>query len=300
LAGRAAWTLAFWFRASEPLTGTVLLAGIGDPAAEDARYIGVTDNRLGLWLGRGQGSNRLIAAESAMGNTEWRLAVAVSDGKTVKLFADGKEVTMTSLAQGSVASRIEMAPAPVAGMIPEGRHFGGEIAGLKVYREALTAEQVQAIAANPPDFSLPTYEEASRRWQVQTTGMAGQLAPQDPSTMPRGKGGIQKPVTKTLRAADLRTELVGSNPWRFRGGWKLAAAPDIKAAGEELSKPGFSTKDWLAATVPGTVLTTMIDRGIYPDPDYGLNNLAIPESLAHQDYWYAWSSRLRMSGADSG
>ncbi len=38
--------------------------------------------------------------------------------------------------------------------------------------------------------------------------------------------------------------------------------------------------------MPGTVLTTMIDRGIYPDPDYGLNNLAIPESLAHQDYWY--------------
>ncbi|MFZ0746743.1 MAG: sugar-binding domain-containing protein, partial [Terracidiphilus sp.] len=34
------------------------------------------------------------------------------------------------------------------------------------------------------------------------------------------------------------------------------------------------------------VLTTMIDRGIYPDPDYGLNNLAIPESLAHQNYWY--------------
>ena len=40
------------------------------------------------------------------------------------------------------------------------------------------------------------------------------------------------------------------------------------------------------ATVPGTVLTTMIDRGLYPDPEYGLNNLAIPESLAHQDYWY--------------
>ena len=26
--------------------------------------------------------------------------------------------------------------------------------------------------------------------------------------------------------------------------------------------------------------------GIYPDPDYGLNNLAIPESLNKQDYWY--------------
>ena len=30
----------------------------------------------------------------------------------------------------------------------------------------------------------------------------------------------------------------------------------------------------------------MIDRGIYPDPDYGLNNLAIPETLNKQDYWY--------------
>ena len=45
-------------------------------------------------------------------------------------------------------------------------------------------------------------------------------------------------------------------------------------------------ESWWAATVPGTALTTMVDRGIYPDPDYGLNNLAIPESLNKQDYWY--------------
>jgi beta-galactosidase/beta-glucuronidase len=30
----------------------------------------------------------------------------------------------------------------------------------------------------------------------------------------------------------------------------------------------------------------MVDRGVYPDPDYGLNNLVIPESLNKQDYWY--------------
>jgi hypothetical protein len=42
----------------------------------------------------------------------------------------------------------------------------------------------------------------------------------------------------------------------------------------------------MPATVPGTALTTMIDRGMYPDPDYGLNNLAIPESLNQQAYWY--------------
>ena len=42
----------------------------------------------------------------------------------------------------------------------------------------------------------------------------------------------------------------------------------------------------MRATVPGTVLTTMVDDGVYPDPGYGLNNLAIPESLNKQDYWY--------------
>ena len=34
------------------------------------------------------------------------------------------------------------------------------------------------------------------------------------------------------------------------------------------------------------MLTTLVDRGRYPDPYRGLNNLAIPESLARQDYWY--------------
>ena len=284
LGGQATWSLAFWFSASEPLAGTVLVAGIGDPAAEDARFIGIEDGHLGLWLGRAQGANRLIAAGSALTNAEWHLAVAVGDGEKVTLYADGKLAATSALAQGEVAARLQMAPEPVE-TIASG-HFGGRIAGLKIYREALTAGQVKAMASAPPDFSLPTYEEASRRWPVQTSGMAGQSEPQDPSTLPRGKGGIQKPVAKALRAADLRNELVGTNPWKLEGGWKLAAAPDVKAGGEEISKAGFQTKDWLAATVPGTVLTTMIDRGIYPDPDYGLNNLAIPESLAHRDYWY--------------
>ena len=54
----------------------------------------------------------------------------------------------------------------------------------------------------------------------------------------------------------------------------------------QISRAGYSASDWYAATVPGTVLTTLIDRGVYPDPDYGLNNMAIPESLARQSYWY--------------
>jgi Exo-beta-D-glucosaminidase Ig-fold domain/Glycosyl hydrolases family 2/Concanavalin A-like lectin/glucanases superfamily/Glycosyl hydrolases family 2, sugar binding domain/Glycosyl hydrolases family 2, TIM barrel domain len=284
LEGRAAWTLVFWFRSDEPVTGTVLLAGMGDPGAEDARFLGVQDGRLGIWLGHGQQTKGLLTADNALDAAEWHMAAAASNGVLVTLYADGKPVLTRDLNQGEVAGQLEMAPEPLAG-VAKG-HFGGNIAGLKIYRETLTAGQIEAMAAAPPDFALPTYEEASPHWPVQTRAQAGYSAPQDPSTLPRGKGGIQKPVAKPLRAADLQTELEGNNPWRIRGGWRLAAAPSVKATGEDISRPGFDANNWLVATVPGTVLTTIIDRGIYPDPDYGLNNLAIPESLAHQDYWY--------------
>jgi hypothetical protein len=284
LAGRASWTLAFWFNSPEPLSGTILMAGIGDPAAEDARFIGVHENQLGLWLGKTQDSPGFVVSDSPLDPAKWHLAVAASDGQHVILYADGRQVAASKLAQGSVAPQLAMAPALVAGVSTA--HFFGKIAALKIYREALTAEQVKTMAGAPPDFSLPKYEEASQHWPVQTRAQAGYSAPQDPSLMPRGKGGIQKPVAKAPRAAELRCQLSGGNPWKLEGGWKLAAAPQVKASGEEISKPGFADKDWLVATVPGTVLTTMIDRGLYPDPDYGLNNLAIPESLAHQDYWY--------------
>lgn len=284
LQGRAPWTLAFWFRSAQVQRGSALIAGIGDPSAEDARFIAIQDNHLALWLGRGPGASHLLPASSSLSAAPWHFAVAVSNGESITLYADGKSVLTAPIAQGAVAARIDMAPAPIQDVASH--HFGGRIAALKIYRVALTPAQVETMAAAPPDFSLPTYEEASRHWPVQTRGMAGQTEPQDPSTLPRGKGAIQKPVAKSLSAADLRSTLVGANPWRIRGGWKLAPAPIVQATGEEISKTGFATKDWLAATVPGTVLTTMIDRGVYPNPDYGLNNLAIPESLAHQDYWY--------------
>ena len=284
LAGRAAWTLVFWFQSPEPISGAVLLAGIGDPAEEDARFIGIQDNRLGLWLGSGQNSVGLILGNNALDPAKWHLAAAASDGEHVILFADGQQVAESSIDQGSVAPLLEMAPGPLPAFA--GSHFGGKIAELRIFREELSADRLKAMADTLPDFTALTYEDASRHWPVQTSAQAGYSAPQDPSTLPRGKGAIGKPVAKPLSAADVRCRLAGTNPWKLEGGWKLAAAPQVKASGDEISKPGFVDSGWLAATVPGTVLTTMIDRGIYPDPEYGLNNLAIPESLAHQDYWY--------------
>ena len=52
--------------------------------------------------------------------------------------------------------------------------------------------------------------------------------------------------------------------------------------------PGPSSPDWYRATVPGTVLTTLVNNNIYPEPTYGENNRPniIPESLSRTSYWY--------------
>jgi beta-mannosidase len=52
--------------------------------------------------------------------------------------------------------------------------------------------------------------------------------------------------------------------------------------------PGPSSPAWYRATVPGTVLTTLVNNNIYPEPLYGENNRPniIPESLCRTSYWY--------------
>ena len=71
-------------------------------------------------------------------------------------------------------------------------------------------------------------------------------------------------------------------------GWQLQDAARIPQDGAAVSAPAFSTQGWYTATVPGTVLTTLINNHVYPEPLYGENNRSeiIPESLVHASYWY--------------
>ena len=62
----------------------------------------------------------------------------------------------------------------------------------------------------------------------------------------------------------------------------------VPQAGAQVSSAGFDANGWYAATVPGTVLTTLVNDHVYPEPLYGENERPeiIPESLAHTSYWY--------------
>ncbi|HEX7366078.1 MAG TPA: glycoside hydrolase family 2 TIM barrel-domain containing protein, partial [Pelobium sp.] len=69
-------------------------------------------------------------------------------------------------------------------------------------------------------------------------------------------------------------------------GWEMIQASEVDGSGEYVSNADLNTLKWYNATVPGTVLTTLVDQGVYPDPYFGLNNLAIPEDLSRQNWWY--------------
>lgn len=68
------------------------------------------------------------------------------------------------------------------------------------------------------------------------------------------------------------------------GAWEMTDAASVVS--QPILNADYNTSKWLDATIPGTVLTTLVEQGVYPDPYYGLNNLLIPDSLCRMDWWY--------------
>jgi mannosylglycoprotein endo-beta-mannosidase len=77
--------------------------------------------------------------------------------------------------------------------------------------------------------------------------------------------------------------------------WRMARVGDVRESGETIS--GSSAFDagnsWQKAIVPGTVLTTLVHHGVYPDPYFGDNNRRsrklIPDlSETGNDFYTYW------------
>lgn len=70
--------------------------------------------------------------------------------------------------------------------------------------------------------------------------------------------------------------------------WQLIDSDKLHASGEQLSSTAYHPAGWLQATVPGTILTSLVNDKIYPEPLYGENNRPnhIPESLNKNPWWY--------------
>ena len=78
-----------------------------------------------------------------------------------------------------------------------------------------------------------------------------------------------------------------------RGDWRMGQGEALALSGRKVSAEDFDDAKWLSATVPGTVLTTLVKNGMLPDPYWGVNNRrklkTIPDlNDVDRDFYSAW------------
>ena len=84
---------------------------------------------------------------------------------------------------------------------------------------------------------------------------------------------------------------IEAQPVKFllHDGWKAKRAIDVKIDGTEITDPGFKPTGWLDAVIPGTILTTLLQNDLIPDPFFGMNNNLIPDVYeTGRDYYTYW------------
>lgn len=283
LAANAPFTLSAWVHPDRIQPGEVTLIQQGRADCAPCRALVLADGHPALRLG-----DSFLASSAPLPAGSWSQLTATFDGKTARLFIGGKPIAQQSATATALDTRIAIAPP-----LPGKPHFAGALAGAMLDD---TVRDPAALFAARPDFAAVQFREVGVGWPFQRKANIGLTEQQDAWLLPHGNTPPSAP-----RAVPVKPQpaLAASAPGEWQvNGWKLIPAPDLGPAdGAALSRPGIDTARWLTARVPGTVLATMVDRGVYPDPYYGLNNLAIPESLARQDYWYRTSFNLPAEAA---
>ena len=87
--------------------------------------------------------------------------------------------------------------------------------------------------------------------------------------------------------------LTSSSVHNGRTKWVLKKASTLSAGGKEISKAGYQSNSWLNAVVPGTVLTSLVEDKVYPEPYFGINNKRtqglIPDMAdAGREFYHYW------------
>ncbi|HEX8864633.1 MAG TPA: glycosyl hydrolase, partial [Lentzea sp.] len=154
-----------------------------------------------------------------------------------------------------------------------------------VYRTESGTGSVVTIPLTPSVRARWVRFSAGRRSTSNPVGLNGfQVYGTSRDNRPAVQGWTSWPVQNRENPA-LTVAADGSVP--LESGWVLTMQDFAPAEdGAALSGPNVDTRGWVPATVPGTVLASLVEQKHLPDPVYGMNNLKIPEALSRHVWWY--------------
>lgn len=106
------------------------------------------------------------------------------------------------------------------------------------------------------------------------------------ASLPKGKAPFQVAIAKPRSGKAGEASALGHSSYQLSSGWELTDDMTLVLGNPAVLSESVNSKGWYDAVVPGTVLTSLVAAGKYPDPYYGLNNLSITDSLCRKDWWY--------------
>ncbi len=150
---------------------------------------------------------------------------------------------------------------------------------LQISDDAVTWKDLRPLKGTTPveEIAVSTRGRYVRVLMTEPAGDDGYMLSELEVT---GRGGmmVQPPPTRAVL-------FEGSLP--LTGGcWRLQRDSLVQAGGAQLATIGFIDESWLPATVPGTTLTSYLNAGAIPDPNFGQNQLYISDSFFYADFWY--------------
>lgn len=89
--------------------------------------------------------------------------------------------------------------------------------------------------------------------------------------------------------------------YELNSGWQCKKSSEVaNISGNKISDIHYNIKGWIPATVPGTVLTTLLNNKKIPDPFYGMNNRRIPDiynvGKGYYTYWFVKNFEAKADG----
>src|ERR1700722_2825146 len=127
-----------------------------------------------------------------------------------------------------------------------------------IFAASLTG--LASFAESPGEFRPKPFPNPTEK-----VGASGKKI-QPPATLPKSRAPFPQPPVRKARRAQKGSPTLRGDEFVLNAGWEMAEAPNVHADGPTLSSAGFDSQSWYDATVPGTVLATLVDQGVYLDP----------------------------------